>query len=52
MQVFTIKLDYGLSKACYDRTIKWSKSILPEENRLKENYHAAKSMVNPLNLGY
>jgi hypothetical protein len=26
-QVFTIKSDYGLSKAGYDRIIKWTKSI-------------------------
>jgi hypothetical protein len=26
--------------------------ILPEENRLKENFYAAKSMMKPLGLGY
>jgi len=26
--------------------------ILPEENKLKENFHAAKSMMKPFVLGY
>ena len=42
----TIKLDYGLCETSYTR------SILPEGNRLKENFYAAKSMMKPLNLGY
>jgi hypothetical protein len=28
------------------------RSILPEENKLKENLHAAKFMMKPLGLGY
>jgi len=51
-QVFTIKLDHGLSEACYDKIIEWTRSILPEGNRLKENFYAAKSMIKPLSLGY
>jgi len=51
-QVFTIKSDYGLSEASYDKIIEWTRSILPEENRLKENYYVAKSMMKPLSLGY
>ena len=39
-QVFTIKLDHGLSEAGYDKIIEWARSILPEENRLKENFYA------------
>ena len=28
-QVFTIKLDQGVSKASYNRIIEWARSILP-----------------------
>jgi hypothetical protein len=51
-QVFNIKSDHGLSEAGYDKIIEWARSILPEENRLKENFYAAKSMMKPLGLGY
>jgi len=50
--VFTIKSDYEASEAGYDRIIEWTRSILPEGNRLKENFYAAKSMMKPLGLGY
>jgi len=45
--VFTIKSNHG-----YDKIIEWARSILPERNRLKENFYAAKSMMKPLGLGY
>ena len=51
-QVFTIKSDHGLSEAEYDKIIEWARSILPEGNRLKKNFYAAKSMMKPLGLGY
>jgi hypothetical protein len=51
-QVFTIKLDHGLSEAGYDKIIEWVRSILPKGNRLKENFYAAKSMMKPIDLGY
>jgi hypothetical protein len=44
-QVFTIKSDCELSEASYERIIEWVRSILPEENRLKENFYVAKSMM-------
>jgi len=50
--VFTIKLDYDKSEAGYDNIIKWVKNILAEENRLKENFYAARFMMKPLGLGY
>ena len=43
--MFTIKLDYSLSEAGYEKIIEWARSILPEENRLKENFYVAKSMM-------
>jgi len=49
--VFIITSDCGLSEADYDRIIEWARSILPEENRLKENFYAAKSIMKPLSLG-
>jgi hypothetical protein len=51
-QVFTIKLNHGLSEADYDIIIKWTISFLLERNRLKENFYDAKSMIKPLGLGY
>jgi hypothetical protein len=51
-QVFTIKSDHGLSEAGYNKIIEWARSILPEGNKLKENFYAAKSMMKPLGLGY
>ena len=45
--VVTIKSNHGLSEAGYDKII-----VLPEGNRLKENFYAAKSMMKPLGLGY
>jgi len=50
--VFTIKSDHRLSEAGYDKIIKWARSILPEGNRLKENFYVAKSMMKPFGLGY
>jgi hypothetical protein len=50
--VFTIKSDHGLSGASYDRIIKWTISILSKEDRLKENFYAAKYMMKPLGLWY
>jgi hypothetical protein len=50
--VFTIKSDHGLSEAGYDKIIERARSILPEGNRLKENFYVAKSMMKPLGLGY
>jgi hypothetical protein len=41
-----------LSEANYDKIIEWARSILPEGNRLKENFYAAKSMMKPFGLGY
>ena len=39
-QVLIMKSDHGLSKAGYDKIIEWARSILPEGNRLKENFYA------------
>jgi hypothetical protein len=50
--VFTIKLNYRLSEARYDRIVEWVKNILPERNRLKENLYDVKFMMKPLGLGY
>jgi hypothetical protein len=51
-QVFTIKSDHGLSEAGYDKIIEWTRSILPEGNKMKENFYVAMSMMKPLGLGY
>ena len=44
-QVLIIKSNYGLSEAGYDKIIEWTRNILPERNRLKENFYVAKSMM-------
>jgi hypothetical protein len=51
-QVFTIKSNHRLSEAGYDKIIEWARSILPEGNKLKENFYIAKSMMKPHSLGY
>jgi hypothetical protein len=51
-QVFTIKSNHGMSESGYDKIIEWTRSILPEGNKLKENFYTAKSMMKPLGLGY
>jgi len=44
-RVFTVKFDY-------DSMVEWVKNILPEENRLKENFYTVKSMMKPFDLEY
>ena len=50
--MFTIKSNYRLSEAGYDKIIEWARSILLEGNRLKENFYDVKSMIKPFSLGY
>jgi hypothetical protein len=50
--VFTIKSDYGLSETSYDIIVKCVRSILPEGNRLKENFNTTKSMIRSFSLEY
>jgi len=50
--MFTIKSDYRLIEAGYDKIIEWVRSILLEGNRLKENFYDAKSIMKPFSLGY
>ena len=50
--VFTIKLHYGLSEADYDKIIEWVRRILPEGDRLKENFYTSISMMKPFSLRY
>jgi len=39
--MFTTKSNYELSEVGYDRIIEWARSILPEGNKLKENFYTA-----------
>ena len=50
--MFTITSDHRLSEAGYEKIIEWARSILPEGNKMKENFYVVKSMMKPLNLGY
>jgi len=43
---------YRLSDAGYDKIIEWTRSILSEGNKLKENFYVVKSMMKPFSLGY
>ena len=52
VQVFTINSYHRLSEASYNRIVEWAKSILLEENRLKENFYVVKFMKKPLGLRY
>jgi len=51
-QVFTIKLEHRLGEIGYDRIVECARNILPERNKLKENFYTTKSMMKPLGLGY
>jgi hypothetical protein len=51
-QVFTIKSGYELSKVDYDIIVEWMRNILLEENRLKDNFSIAKSMMKSFDLEY
>jgi hypothetical protein len=50
--VFTIKSDHRLNEVDYERIVEWTRNILPEGNKLKENFYTAKSMKKPIDLGY
>ena len=50
--MFTVKLYNGLSEVNYKIIIEQVRNILLEQNRLKENLYAIKSMMKPLNLEY
>jgi hypothetical protein len=43
---------HRLSEAGYDKIIEWARSILPEGNKMKENFYVVKSMMKLLGLGY
>jgi hypothetical protein len=43
--VLTIKSDYEISKASYDRILEWVKNMLPKRNELK-------FMIKPFGLEY
>jgi uncharacterized protein (DUF1501 family) len=47
-----IKSSYRSSDADYDRMLKWKKRMLPEGNRLKDDFYTVKPMMKPLGLGY
>ena len=49
--MFTIKSNYGLNEAGYDRIIEWRRSILLEGKRLKKNLYDVKYMMKNLSLG-
>jgi hypothetical protein len=51
-RVSTMKSDHELSEDDYEKIVEWEKNILPEGNRLKGNFYAAKSMMKPFGLGY
>jgi hypothetical protein len=48
--VLTIKLDYELSEAGYDKILEWEKNILLERNWLKDSFYAIKFMMKPFGL--
>ena len=43
---------YELSDVGYNKIIERTRSILPEGNKLKENFYTAKPMMKPLGLEY
>jgi len=51
-QLLNLKSEFNMSESCYDRMIVIIKSMLPETEKLPENFYRSKKMVNELGLGY
>jgi hypothetical protein len=51
-QVFTIKSDYGLSKAIYAKSLNGREAFYFKKNKLKENFYVAICMMKHPSLGY
>ncbi|KAK2420664.1 hypothetical protein QL285_031368 [Trifolium repens] len=51
-QLLNLKSEFNMSESCYDRMIVIIKSMLPETEKLPENFYRSKKMVKDLGLGY
>ncbi|KAK2455713.1 hypothetical protein QL285_003139 [Trifolium repens] len=51
-QLLNLKSELNMSESCYDRMIVIIKSMLPETEKLQENFYRSKKMVKDLGLGY
>ena len=51
-QLLNLKSEFNMSESCYDRMIVIIKSMLPETEKLPENFYRSKKMVNDLGSGY
>ncbi|KAL2231065.1 UNVERIFIED_CONTAM: hypothetical protein Sindi_1700900 [Sesamum indicum] len=51
-QLLSIKSEYNLPEACYDRLVSTIKSMLPEDEKLLDNFYTTKKHLGKLGLGY
>ena len=51
-QLLNLKSEFNMSESCYDRMIVIIKSMLPDSERLPDNFYKTKRMVTDLGLGY
>ncbi|XP_020550342.1 uncharacterized protein LOC110012142 [Sesamum indicum] len=51
-QLLSIKSEYNLPEACYDRLVSTIKSMLPEDEKLPDNFYTTKKHLGKLGLGY
>ena len=51
-QLLNLKSEFHISEICFDRLLLIIKSMLPQDEKLPENFYRAKKMVTDLGLGY
>ena len=51
-QLLNLKSEFHISEICFDRLLLIIKSMLPQDEKLPENFYRAKKMVNELGLQY
>ncbi|KAL8116751.1 hypothetical protein AgCh_023056 [Apium graveolens] len=50
--LLNIKADHNISRECFESLLKAIKSMLPDNEKLPDNYYYCKKMVKKLGLGY
>ncbi|XP_057739900.1 uncharacterized protein LOC130957009 [Arachis stenosperma] len=51
-QLVNLKSEFNMSESCYNRMVAIIKSMLPESEKLPEDFYRSKTMIQELGLGY
>ncbi|XP_072076225.1 uncharacterized protein [Arachis hypogaea] len=51
-QLVNLKSEFNMSESCYNRMVAIIKSMLPESEKLLEDFYRSKTMIQELRLGY